>query len=123
MSFKKFGLSIGLFCVFALPVYAFDLEVSTGFGGYSNSSSSFADARFYAPIAKKTDVVFGFSSEIPAQKYVGDEGRQMSNSILLGVRRPFLFLGDVDMYFVGTDPDGVRRRELEQVIGKFKNLQ
>lgn len=108
---KQAILSLGVLCAFAVPALAFDLEVSTGFGGYSSSSSSFADARFYAPITKKTDLVFGFSSEIPGQKYVDGEGRQMSNSVLLGIRRPMVVLGDVDMYFIGVDPNGIRRVE------------
>jgi hypothetical protein len=105
----KKAVLLGILCCLSAPVLALDLEVATGFGGYSNSSDSFADARFYYPINKKMDAVFGVSSQIPGQKYADGTGRQMATSILAGIRTPMPVLGSVDMYFVGADPDGVQR--------------
>jgi len=105
----KKAVLLGMLCCLTAPVMAMDLEVATGFGGYSNADNSFADARFYYPINKKMDAVFGVSSEIPGQKYADGNGRQMSTSLLLGLRTAMPVVGMVDMYFVGADPDGVQR--------------
>ena len=104
----KKAVLFGSLCCLTAPVFALDVDVVTGFGGFSNSDN-IADARFYYPITKKMDAVFGFSAEIPGQKYVGDEGRQFSPAILAGVRSEMPVVGSVDMYFVGSDPDGVKR--------------
>lgn len=92
----------------SVPAFAYDVEMVTSFGGYSNSNDV-ANARFYYPITKKMDLVLGFSAEIPGQKYENGEGRQFSPALVAGVRQSMPLVGVVDMYFVGSDPDGVKR--------------
>jgi hypothetical protein len=86
------------------PAHALDLDVVTGFGG-----SSAPSGKFYHPLAWDMELVLGFSAEVPGQKYRNGYGRQANFDILLGINSPLPLLGNVDMYFVFDDSDGVVR--------------
>ncbi len=88
----------------SVPAHALDLGVVTGFNG-----SSAPSGKFYHPLPMDMELVFGFSAQLPAQKYNNNTGSQADFDILLGVNSDMPLVGNVDMYFVMDDEDGTVR--------------
>jgi hypothetical protein len=104
---KRFAaLLVLIMALVSMPrmVSALDLDTVVGFSGQGSPSG-----KFYYPINEGMDLVFGFSAEVPGQKYRDEQGRQVNPDLLIGLNSEMPVVGAVDMYFTFDDEDGVVR--------------
>ena len=87
-----------------LSVNAIEFDAVTEFSGSGQPSG-----RFYYPTRWAPDIVFGFSSVVPARKRDNGVGQEFDLDLLLGVKTNIILLKEVDIYFLFDNHDGVNR--------------
>ena len=99
-----FGFVLVCLSFVSFPVKAFHLETLVNVSSKDNFSYT-----AYMPVFNGTDALFGFSAELPGQKYRDGQGRQANADILIGLRTTLPIFDLVDIYAVFDDNNGMIR--------------